>query len=1008
VITAGRKDGTTMRTPRRLPKLLPALVLVVAGAVALGPTSTAAPAPTSAPFAHAAVPQGPLPQTGCARSGATATCDLYAKSGTLAVASLPVPIWGLASADTAAATTPGPVLVVTQGDAVTVTVHNGLQQALALAVPGMTGLADDTTGVAPGSVGAYTFTASRPGTFLYEAGHTPDGARQTAMGVVGALVVRPAGGGLTAYGAGSGAFDDEAVLVLSEIDPAFNANPTGFDLRSFRPTYRLINGRAYPETDPVATAPGRKVLLRYVNAGLLGHPMGVLGTTQTVLGQDARPVENPYALVSDQLAAGGTEDALVVVPPGEDGMRFPVYETSGRLDTAGHLAGTTKTVAFGGMLTFLDTGATPQTGDVAGPVTQRLTLAPVSATALQTVTVIGDFTDTPNGGSAVTKAEYVIDDPTIAVGSGTAFTGSFGSPTVTGATATIPLSTLTPSLEEGRHTVYVRALDAQGNWGFVDSVILTVSSSGPRTTGVVLNPATTNGTTDLTVTATGDDSALGGVVDRAELFLGSQDANGSGTAMVLNPAKVVAETGTVPVARLASIPEGVTSVLVHSHDSFGLWGPTQTLPLRVDRTPPTLVTGAAEPSPNNGTAGSPVDPNAMKVTGTFTDPTSASINSPVTAAEGFLDNASGTAGTGLTFVAADGKFDNTTETAYGLVPLTEFTRLAEGTHSLYVHAKDLAGNWGPLAPVSFVVDRGGPTVSATSATPDTIVRATLVFSLSATANDAFAAIAAGEWFEGADPGKGLGKPMTVTGTGPTSATLWATGNPGGLSAGQHTLLIRAKDSTGNWGATTPVVITVSQLSNTVFADGFESGGTGAWTGQVGSVAVNAAGALGGAFGLQATGSGGLGAYVLDATPLNESGYHAQFQFSPGNLSTGNGTVTLLQGRSTTNATQFAVQYRKQGAGAAQVRLGVLRANGVTSYTNWITLGAGTQTIRVDWAAGGSSTQKLTVGSAVQQLTGIANTAARIDAVWLGLSAGGGATSGTAAFDSFSSTRFTLP
>ena len=42
------------------------------------------------------------------------------------------------------------------------------------------------------------------------------------MGLAGALVVLPADG--TAYGTAGSAYDDDAVLVLSEIDPALNAS----------------------------------------------------------------------------------------------------------------------------------------------------------------------------------------------------------------------------------------------------------------------------------------------------------------------------------------------------------------------------------------------------------------------------------------------------------------------------------------------------------------------------------------------------------------------------------------------------------------------------------------------------------------------------------------------------------------------------------------------------------------------------------------------------------------
>ena len=41
----------------------------------------------------------------------------------------------------------------------------------------------------------YTFTASRPGTFLYEAGPTPSGKQQVAMGLAGAIVVLPSTAG---------------------------------------------------------------------------------------------------------------------------------------------------------------------------------------------------------------------------------------------------------------------------------------------------------------------------------------------------------------------------------------------------------------------------------------------------------------------------------------------------------------------------------------------------------------------------------------------------------------------------------------------------------------------------------------------------------------------------------------------------------------------------------------------------------------------------------------------
>ncbi|MFD0521800.1 multicopper oxidase domain-containing protein [Paractinoplanes durhamensis] len=287
--------------------------------IPLSPAAAHAAPPARIPVTFAAAPQrlgppgppaGVLRQTGCTITGSTAVCDLWAKNGQLVLpgAAAPVPIWGFASTSDAPAGTPGPVLVVDQDDTVTVTVHNGLGTALSLAVPAMTGLAPDHTGAAAGGSKTYTFKAGRPGTYLYEAGHTENGARQAMMGLTGALVVRApdAAGKPSAYGDAASTYDDEAVLVLSEVDPAFNgaADPLSTDLRTYRPKYRLINGKAFPETDPVATDVGRKVLLRYVNGGVLAHPMTVLGVDQSVVGQNSRPTAYPEGAVTLPLPPG--------------------------------------------------------------------------------------------------------------------------------------------------------------------------------------------------------------------------------------------------------------------------------------------------------------------------------------------------------------------------------------------------------------------------------------------------------------------------------------------------------------------------------------------------------------------------------------------------------------------------------------------------------------------------------------------------------------------------------
>lgn len=290
-----------------------------------------------------------------AQALADVSVTLCAKTGSVTMPDAAVvPIWGFGlapSGDCSAVTPtlPGPLLEVDVGDVVTVTldVDAGFPERVSLSFPGQDTLpgqsvALDGVGAAPGSTKTYTFTASRPGTFRYEAGTNP--TRQVAMGLYGALVVSPGAG--VAYGAGT-EFDREAVLVLGEIDPALNADPSGFDLLDYAPKYWLINGKAYPQTDLVEVSAGQRLLFRYVNASLSNHTMELLGQHQRVMAMDAYEVAVPYELVSETFAAGQTGDVIVTVPSGtSDDTRYPLFSRS--------LHVTNGAAYPGGMLTFVD------------------------------------------------------------------------------------------------------------------------------------------------------------------------------------------------------------------------------------------------------------------------------------------------------------------------------------------------------------------------------------------------------------------------------------------------------------------------------------------------------------------------------------------------------------------------------------------------------------------------------------------------------------------------------
>jgi FtsP/CotA-like multicopper oxidase with cupredoxin domain len=246
---------------------------------------------------------------------------LCAKAGTAPIGS-GVPIWGFAllggapSCDDASvvATLPGPQLDVNAGDVITLNVTNTfLDRAISVEAPGT----DLVTDVAAGATVSVTFTPTE-GTYLYESGG--DAGRQAAMGLYGALVVH----GLTPGTVDGTPVDAERVLVLSEIDTSFNADPDNFDMRNWHPSLWLINGKAYPDTAPIAAAAGQRVLLRWLNAGIDNNTMSMLGVRQKLIAQDGSTLANPFEVVSHTFAAGSTADGLVVIPVGA-GAKYALY-----------------------------------------------------------------------------------------------------------------------------------------------------------------------------------------------------------------------------------------------------------------------------------------------------------------------------------------------------------------------------------------------------------------------------------------------------------------------------------------------------------------------------------------------------------------------------------------------------------------------------------------------------------------------------------------------------------
>ena len=259
-------------------------------------------------------------------------------------------MWGY-SADSADFQAPGPVLCVNQGDSVTVTLHNTLPEPVSIVFPGQEGVSASggaaglLTNEAPtgGSV-TYTFTASRPGTYLYESGSDP--SKQVEMGLYGALVVRPTMGADFAYNSASTRFDPnrQYLLLLDEIDPdlhhAVETNGT-YDFTKLHNRYFSINGREFPDTiqdNGSALLPNQPygalvrlqptvgssqpALIRMINAGALNHPFHPHGNHTKEIAQDGRLVASSEHF-GETIGSGQTKDYL---------LRWDNQST----DTAGH------------------------------------------------------------------------------------------------------------------------------------------------------------------------------------------------------------------------------------------------------------------------------------------------------------------------------------------------------------------------------------------------------------------------------------------------------------------------------------------------------------------------------------------------------------------------------------------------------------------------------------------------------------------------------------------------
>lgn len=188
---------------------------------------------------------------------------------------------------------PGPQIRVREGDRVKLVLHNQLPESTAVHCHGLE-LPNDQDGVPfitqppikPGQTYTYEFTVPNAGSHMYHSHH--NSTKQVGLGLLGALIVEPKV---------KGPYDDpdvDHVMVL-------NDGVHGY----------TFNGKSFPATEPIVTKLGQTLRIRFMNEGMMIHPMHLHGMHMTVIAKDGWPVPAPWRCDTLNVAPGERWDVIV-------------------------------------------------------------------------------------------------------------------------------------------------------------------------------------------------------------------------------------------------------------------------------------------------------------------------------------------------------------------------------------------------------------------------------------------------------------------------------------------------------------------------------------------------------------------------------------------------------------------------------------------------------------------------------------------------------------------------
>jgi hypothetical protein len=207
---------------------------------------------------------------------------------------------------------------------------------------------------------------------------------------------------------------------------------------------------------------------------------------------------------------------------------------------------------------------------------------------------------------------------------------------------------------------------------------------------------------------------------------------------------------------------------------------------------------------------------------------------------------------------------------------------------------------------------------------------------------------------------------------------------------------------------------LSSPTDTIFADGFETGNLSNWTicvTDVNDLSVSAGAKLVGNFGMQALLDDNAAIYCTSDHPNAEPRYRARFYFDPNSIAMVNGDLhRIFYGYSGATKVVLRVEFRRS-SNLYQLRAGLLTDGSSWNNSGWFTITDAPHAIEFDWrvaSAAGANNGGLTLwidGAPKADLVAVDNDTWRMDRVQLGAVNGIDAgTRGTYYFDAFESRR----